>query len=49
MQPAPTDAVQSGRALRFAHRLYALGPLVGLIALCVIGTLLNREIGRAHV
>jgi ribose transport system permease protein len=43
MQPAPTDAVQSGRALRFAHRLYALGPLVGLIALCVIGTLLNRD------
>jgi ribose transport system permease protein len=35
--------VQSGRALRFAHRLYALGPLVGLIALCVIGTLLNRD------
>src|ERR1700744_86877 len=43
MRPAPTEAVQSGRALRFAHRLYALGPLVGLIALCVIGTLLNRD------
>jgi ribose transport system permease protein len=35
--------VQSGRALRFAHRLYALGPLVGLIVLCIVGTLLNRD------
>ncbi|ASV96959.1 ABC transporter permease [Paraburkholderia aromaticivorans] len=43
MLPAPTEAVQSGRALRFAHRLYALGPLVGLIALCIVGTLLNRD------
>ncbi|CAE6697495.1 ABC transporter permease [Paraburkholderia haematera] len=43
MRPAPTEAVQSGRALRLAHRLYALGPLVGLIALCVVGTLLNRD------
>jgi ribose transport system permease protein len=29
--------------LRFAHRLYALGPLVGLIVLCIVGTLLNRD------
>src|SRR5258707_837664 len=43
MRPAPTEAVQSGRALRFAHRLYALGPLVGLILLCIVGTLLNRD------
>jgi ribose transport system permease protein len=43
MRPAPTDAVQAGRALRFAHRLYALGPLAGLIVLCVVGTLLNRD------
>ncbi|HZZ14037.1 MAG TPA: ABC transporter permease [Paraburkholderia sp.] len=43
MRPAPTEAVQSGRALRLAHRLYALGPLVGLIALCIVGTLLNRD------
>ena len=43
MRPAPTEAVQSGRALRFAHRLYALGPLVGLIVLCIVGTLLNRD------
>ena len=43
MRPAPTEAVQSRRALRFAHRLYALGPLVGLILLCVVGTLLNRD------
>src|SRR6184192_1664417 len=43
MRPAPTEAVQSGRALRFAHRLYALGPFAGLIALCIAGTLLNRD------
>src|ERR1700761_8744805 len=43
MRPAPTEAVQSGRALRFAHRLYALGPLAGLIVLCIVGTLLNRD------
>jgi ribose transport system permease protein len=43
MRPAPTEAAPSGRALRFAHRLYALGPLAGLIALCVTGTLLNRD------
>jgi len=43
MRPAPTEAVQSGRALRVAHRLYALGPLVGLIVLCIVGTLLNRD------
>src|ERR1700745_3169563 len=43
MRPAPTEAVQSGRALRFAHRLYALRPVVGLILLCIVGTLLNRD------
>ena len=43
MRPAPTETVQSGRALRLAHRLYALGPLVGLIVLCIVGTLLNRD------
>ncbi|MFT4065182.1 ABC transporter permease [Paraburkholderia sp.] len=43
MRPAPTEAVQAGRALRLAHRLYALGPLVGLILLCIVGTLLNRD------
>ncbi|SIT46509.1 Monosaccharide ABC transporter membrane protein, CUT2 family [Paraburkholderia ribeironis] len=43
MRPAPTETVQPGRALRFAHRLYALGPLVGLILLCIVGTLLNRD------
>src|SRR4051812_20129481 len=43
MRPAPTEAVQSGRALRFAHRLYALGPFAGLILLCIAGTLLNRD------
>jgi ribose transport system permease protein len=43
MRPAPTETAPSGRALRLAHRLYGLGPLAGLIALCVAGTLLNRD------
>src|SRR6202012_6243481 len=43
MRPAPTETVQSGRALRVARRLYTLGPLVGLILLCIVGTLLNRD------
>ncbi|CAM2176988.1 ABC transporter permease [Paraburkholderia sacchari] len=47
MQPAPTDAAHPhGRARRLAalaHRLAGVGPLIGLIALCVLGTLLNRD------
>jgi ribose transport system permease protein len=43
MRPAPTEAVRSGRALRVAQRLYTLGPLAGLIVLCIVGTLLNRD------
>lgn len=43
MRPAPAEAVHSGCGLRFAHRLYALGPLVGLIVLCIVGTLINRD------
>ncbi|MEW6346283.1 MAG: ABC transporter permease [Paraburkholderia sp.] len=43
MRPAPTEAAHSGRALRLAHHLYGLGPLVGLIVLCIAGTLLNRD------
>src|SRR6201985_548100 len=43
MRPAPTEAVQSGRALRVAQRLYTLGALAGLILLCIVGTLLNRD------
>ncbi|MCC8401166.1 ABC transporter permease [Paraburkholderia sp. MMS20-SJTN17] len=43
MRPAPTEAVQSRRALRVAQRLYTLGPLAGLILLCIVGTLLNRD------
>jgi ribose transport system permease protein len=47
MQPAPTDAARPpGRARRlaaFAHRLAGVGPLLGLVALCVLGTLLNRD------
>lgn len=43
MRPAPTEAAQSGRAMRFAHHLYGLGPLVGLVVLCIAGTLLNHD------
>jgi ribose transport system permease protein len=43
MRPAPTEAAQSGRAMRIAHHLYGLGPLVGLIVLCITGTLLNHD------
>src|ERR1700759_4527749 len=43
MRPAHTDTAPAGRAMRLAHRLHGLGPLAGLIALCVIGTLLNRD------
>ena len=35
--------VTAGRAMRIAHRLHGLGPLAGLIVLCIAGTLLNRD------
>ncbi|WP_028210588.1 ABC transporter permease [Paraburkholderia mimosarum] len=52
MQPAPTDAASEGRraraaAARLVHRLAGVGPLIGLIALCVLGTLLNRDFATA--
>ncbi len=43
MRPAPTDAAQPHRAWRIARRLHGLGPLAGLLALCIAGTLLNRD------
>ncbi|WP_133650831.1 ABC transporter permease [Paraburkholderia flava] len=43
MQPAPTDATQPHRVWRLARRLHGLGPLAGLIVLCIAGTLLNRD------
>ncbi len=43
MQRAHTDAAPAGRAMRIAHRLHGLGPLAGLIVLCIAGTLLNRD------
>ncbi|QGZ60841.1 ABC transporter permease [Paraburkholderia acidisoli] len=48
MQPAPTEATPEARgaraaAARFVHRLASIGPLIGLILLCVLGTLLNRD------
>ncbi|HKT90771.1 MAG TPA: ABC transporter permease, partial [Paraburkholderia sp.] len=52
MQPAPTDAPTEPRgarsaAARFVHRLAGVGPLIGLILLCVLGTLLNRDFATA--
>jgi ribose transport system permease protein len=44
MRPAHTEgAERSGRIGSFARRLHGIGPLVGLIALCVGGTLLNSD------
>ena len=43
MRPARTDTAPVGRAMRIAHRLHGLGPLAGLIVLCITGTLLNRD------
>ncbi len=43
MQQAHTEPAQPGRAMRLAHRLYGLGPLLGLIVLCVAGQLLNHD------
>jgi ribose transport system permease protein len=44
MRPAPTDtAAPTPRRARLAHVLYGFGPLLGLIVLCVAGTLLNRD------
>ncbi|AUT60193.1 ABC transporter permease [Paraburkholderia terrae] len=43
MRPAHTDTAPVGRAMRIAHRLHGLGPLAGLILLCIAGTLLNRD------
>jgi ribose transport system permease protein len=43
MRPAPTETAPAGRAMRLAHRLHGLGPLAGLVVLCVAGTLLNRD------
>ncbi|MFP6559935.1 ABC transporter permease [Paraburkholderia sp. B3] len=47
MQPAPTEtAAAHGRVRKlaaFVHRLAGVGPLIGLIALCVLGTALNRD------
>ncbi|SEI85309.1 ABC transporter permease [Paraburkholderia diazotrophica] len=43
MRPAHTDTAPTGRAMRIAHRLHGLGPLAGLIVLCIAGTLLNRD------
>jgi ribose transport system permease protein len=44
MRPAHTEgAERSGRIGSFARRLHGIGPLVGLIALCIGGTLLNGD------
>ncbi|GGP25928.1 ABC transporter permease [Silvimonas amylolytica] len=41
MQPALTDTPR--RSARWLARLQAVGPLIGLIILCVAGTALNRD------
>src|SRR6186997_2038267 len=41
MRPEPTDT--RGRASRAWQRLHGFGPVVGLLALCIAGTLLNSE------
>src|ERR1700730_13570597 len=44
MRPAHTEGVEgSSRLGGFARRLHGVGPLLGLIVLCVTGTLLNRD------
>jgi ribose transport system permease protein len=44
MRPAHTEgAERSGGIGRFARRLHGIGPLLGLVALCVGGTLLNSD------
>jgi ribose transport system permease protein len=44
MRPAHTeDTAQEGRLTAFARFLLGIGPLIGLVALCVAGTLLNGD------
>src|SRR4029453_8007660 len=47
MQPARTESRVRGTAVEWAgrswERLHTLGPVVGLVLLCVIGTLLNSD------
>src|ERR1700709_1246489 len=44
MRPAHTEGVEgSSRLGRFARRLRGVGPLLGLVALCIGGTLLNPD------
>src|SRR6195952_916341 len=44
MRPAHTEGVEgSSRLGRFARRLHGVGPLLGLVALCIGGTLLNPD------
>ena len=44
MRPAHTESVEgSSRFGGFARRLHGVGPLLGLVALCIGGTLLNPD------
>ncbi len=48
MQPVPTEASGAHRrALSVVSKLAGIGPLVGLVALCVLGTALNRDFATA--
>src|ERR1700709_1013238 len=47
MQPELTDAPARGAAGTFAtrswDRLRGIGPIIGLVLLCIVGTLLNHD------
>ncbi len=45
--PAPAGAPGAAPAARPRWRLPSLGPLLGLLLLCIVGTLLNREFATA--
>ena len=46
LQPPETPAVQMNRgagAARWAEHLRSLGPIIGLVLLCIAGTVLNGD------
>ncbi|MGB7194355.1 MAG: ABC transporter permease [Collimonas pratensis] len=43
MLPAPVDSRASARFLQYLNHLKGLGPVLGLIGLCIAGTLLNGD------
>jgi ribose transport system permease protein len=47
MPPAPTDTATARHSGNLAQRIQKLGPLVGLVLLCIAGTLLNPDFATA--